>query len=308
MHYDRFSKKSCLKKNIIGLVIFAILVMSLPAYSQGSRGSVSYLAENGSIVYGARCGVVDRSLPADVLIRMEDINRLARENQIPSSLSIPVTFHVIYSSSGEGNVPDSQLQAQIDVLNLAYAGVEFSFFLASVDRTQNDWWYSYASNIQTEINMKKALSIDPAYTLNIYTCKPSNGVLGWTYLPWDFPETSFMHGLTILYSTLPGGTAAPYNEGDTAVHETGHYFGLFHTFQNGCRRPGDYMPDTPYEQTPAYYCQEGRDTCISRPGLDPIHNYMDYTEDTCMDEFTPNQCTYMRWVVDRFRPALMWTE
>jgi hypothetical protein len=114
-----------------------------------------------------------------------------------------------------------------------------------------------------------------------------------------------MHGVCILYSSLPGGTAYPYDEGDTGTHEIGHYLALFHTFQNGCRIPGDFIADTPYEGEPAYGCPEGRNTCLYKRGEDPIYNYMDYSDDACMDEFTVNQAGMMQWAVSTFRPSLL---
>lgn len=213
---------------------------------------------------------------------------------------IPVAFHVLYASSGEGNVPESQLDAQIDVLNRDFRGSGFSFRKAYVDRTMSDGWFHLSGSMDRAI--KRELAIDPAHTLNIYTAELGQNLLGWAYFPQSFPEDHSMHGVVIHYESLPGGAFQAYNLGRTATHEVGHYLGLYHTFQGGCD-DGDLCADTPAESSPAFGCPVGRDTCAAA-GLDPIHNYMDYTDDACMTEFSADQEARMQWATTTYRPSL----
>lgn len=254
---------------------------------------------------GGRCGSFDDESIAAVRAPGKYPHR-----SLESETEIPVAFHVIYKEkrvSGRktriGDVPESQLAAQIDVLNEAFAGTGFTFRLASVDRKNSSKYFAMTPGSRAEQDAKKALAIDPARTLNIYTAGPGQNLLGWAYYPWAAAENSFWHGVVLLYSTLPGGGAAPYNLGHTATHEVGHYLGLYHTFQNGCRAPGDYVGDTPYESSPAYGCPDARNTCTAA-GADPVHNFMDYTDDACMSEFTAEQSSRMSWAFQTYRKAM----
>ncbi|NNF57348.1 MAG: T9SS type A sorting domain-containing protein [Rhodothermaceae bacterium] len=220
-------------------------------------------------------------------------------------LTIPVAFHVITKNDGTGDVPDQQIFDQIAVLNADFAATNFRFVLQSIDRTANTTWY----NDNDEVGMKTALAVDVPTTLNIYS-SGAGGFLGYAYVPGTFSnnpavdEANIRHGVVILYSSLPGGSAAPYNLGRTATHEVGHYLGLEHTFFGGCNGNGDFVSDTPAEASAAFGCPFGRDSCPSDPGEDPIHNFMDYTDDDCMSEYTPGQSDRMDNLVATFKPSL----
>ncbi|TCD67922.1 hypothetical protein EIP91_011786 [Steccherinum ochraceum] len=213
---------------------------------------------------------------------------------------IPVYFHVISEDNtlDGGNVPDSQIQDQISVLNAGYAGSGLFFALAGITRTTNPQWFNQVglgTSLQT--TMKQQLHVGGPNVLNVYTVGFVSGsgedLLGYATFPFSYSGNPIDDGCVILFSSLPGGSTANYNQGKTLTHEVGHWVGLYHTFQGGCSGSGDQVSDTPPEASPASGCPTGRDTC-SGGGVDPIHNYMDYSFDSCLTGFTPGQISRLR--------------
>lgn len=253
--------------------------------------------------------------------RAHEPNQVAVGTEVPSPkrgvttaaalppTTIDVWFHVINDGAGiqNGDVPTHQINAQIRVLNDSFDGgatggadTPFSFDLAGVTRTTNAEWFAMTPGSRAEREAKAALRVGGAGALNIYTANPAGGYLGWATFPSWYERDPDYDGVVLLFSSLPGGSAVPYDEGDTGPHEVGHWLGLYHTFQGGCSRRNDYVADTPAEKWPAFDCPVGRDTCRAA-GLDPISNFMDYTDDDCMDEFTAGQSDRMAAMWSAYR-------
>ena len=241
----------------------------------------------------------------------KDTSGVVADSQIPSgeepatssrfTATIPVWFHVVAAgrAPNKGWVSDTQIRDQIAVLNSTFAGrrggvdTGFRFRLVGTTRTINAEWFAQET-FAAEHAMKSALQQGDSTTLNIYSTS-GGGFLGWAYYPKIVVYQKFqvLDGVLIHFGSMPGGDIARFNLGFTATHEVGHYLGLAHTFDQGCQGHGDYVDDTPAMAIPTSRCPIGKDTC-PEPGLDPIHNYMDYSDDACYTEFTAGQRTRMQ--------------
>jgi hypothetical protein len=219
------------------------------------------------------------------------------------SASVPVYFHVIHNGT-TGNVSMTTINEQMAVFNLAFAGFyggansKVSFNLVSVDRTNNAAWFDAEPESAEEFAMKAALKRGGSNALNVYSTSGAQDVLlGWAYYPSITVQQkhAVLDGIVINWGSMPGGPfGSAFSLGQTLTHEAGHWLGLAHTFEGGCNGKGDGIGDTPAMLVPTSGCPEGKDTCPARPGLDPIHNYMDYSFDSCYEEFTPDQVGRMQ--------------
>ena len=297
-------------------VLSTLLATSLVAGAAFAAGPfpqpTEFASENAYQAYvaqqGLRCATPKPSQDRIDLTQMEighalEDARLFRVMKAQANVVIPVAWHVIHNGN-TGLLTQADIDNSIAAMNVGFAGSGISFTLASVDYTDNASWYSFRYGSSTETQAKAALQADPNTHLNVYT-NAADGLLGWATFPDELASNPTRDGVVILHSSVPGGSTTNYNEGDTLTHEVGHWLGLYHTFQGGCRG-GDLVDDTPAERSSTRGCPIGKDTCKggNYPGVDPIHNFMDYSYDSCMYEFTPGQVDRMQAQIATYRTSL----
>ena len=247
-------------------------------------------------------------------------------------ITIPVVFHVIHSGQNEGvglNISLAQIQSQIDVLNECYrlrnadtaaipqwfqgrqADIMVEFCLAKFDTaglpTSGVTRHNISNTSNFDTNIKPITQWNPALYLNIWTTNLGSTLLGYATPPGLFPWNQ--DGVVLDYRHVGKAPANPntstHDRGRTAVHEVGHWLGLYHTFQDSCagmtsqtcNLQGDFICDTPPESG-ATFGQPNllQNTCHETPvdEKDMWMNYMDYADDDQMHLFTHDQCDVIR--------------
>ncbi|EME81335.1 uncharacterized protein MYCFIDRAFT_38561 [Pseudocercospora fijiensis CIRAD86] len=250
-----------------------------------------------------RCGT--RTPPQWHLKQLKVVD--SETNSRLEPIEITTYVHVVTTPSKKTSVTPEMIVTQMQIMNDAYSQIGISFTLGDFDLTVNKQW----ARSTPMRNMKRSLRKGTYSSLNLYfmsDLKDEDGIpdlLGQCGFPHvDATASIFtLDGCVILADTLPGGNKTAYNHGLTAVHEIGHWFGLFHVFQMDSHfmsRPllpctgvgdGDLVDDTPPQSTATRGCpaENTKDSCPNLPGYDSIHNFMDYSSDACMNEFTPGQ-------------------
>ncbi|MGH1437321.1 MAG: zinc metalloprotease, partial [Lewinella sp.] len=228
-------------------------------------------------------------------------------------ITIPVVVHVVYNTSTE-NISDAQVQSQIDVLNEDFrrtnsdadntwsqaADTEIEFCLASVDPNGNATngitrtstsVTAFSTNDNMKFNSSGGKDAWPAADyLNMWSCDISGGILGYAQFPGGDPATDGVVMDYQYFGTI-GTATAPFDLGRTATHEVGHWLNLRHIWGDGGCGVDDFVSDTPTSDAANYGCATGHVSCSS---TDMVQNYMDYSDDACMNLYTAGQKTRMR--------------
>ncbi|MFH1320191.1 MAG: gliding motility-associated C-terminal domain-containing protein [Bacteroidota bacterium] len=128
--------------------------------------------------------------------------------------------------------------------------------------------------------------------LNFWICNFSGGLLGYAQFPGGPAATD---GVVCLYTSIgkppDNPNPGPYNLGRTATHEVGHWVNLRHIWGDAPCGTDDFIGDTPESDAANYSCPKGHVSCGTK---DMVENYMDYTDDDCMNIYTQGQTTRMR--------------
>lgn len=236
------------------------------------------------------------------------IQALFKRAAVTPAIAVNTYLHLLTTTAAAGTLTQTMATAQVAALNTAYNPIGITFNLINVSTTVNDSW-AIADGTAME-DLKKALRVGTYKDLNLYFHSDfTGGILGTCTLPSQvtaqtLPAEYYTDGCNINANTMPGGSMTGYNMGMTAVHETGHWLGLLHTFEGySCDGDGDLISDTPMQSTSTDGCpaKPPKDSCPTKTGVDPIHNYMDYSSDACYSQFTPGQVARIQTLWSTYR-------
>lgn len=224
------------------------------------------------------------------------------------------------STAGSGPGVDTRIQfclATLDPNGDSTTGISRTQSTLGIHRTTE------------EDQLKSLVSWDDQRYLNIWVVEsatlidpngqdPPSAILAYASFP-TLPN-GLPQGVVIDHRYLgnQGTAVAPYNAGRTLTHEIGHFLGLYHPFESdgicsgasesNCISNGDRICDTPSQLDPTYGCPiVAGNSCIDRPcdGPDPAFNYMNYTDDACMNAFTAGQADRLRFFLEGARASLV---
>lgn len=191
----------------------------------------------------------------------------------------------------------------------------FNMNLGNITRTRNDNLTKLAIKFDDEDNLSgstpeieawwKSYRTGDYKTLNIFIYQQMENALGICNMPDEDREadTFYLDACHIVADSMPEAhSGGIWNNGASAVHEVGHWFGLLHVWSDSCNDEGDMVHDTAQQIEPSMFgCQNVTDSCPNKPGKDNSHNFMDYSGDKCQTEFTPGQRNRMHHMYHTIR-------
>jgi len=265
-------------------------------------------------VYAKRHADFETQTAAFVAARQE-----ARQNGAqmqPVVVTIPVVFHVLYANETQ-NIPDAEILEQLQVLNDDFrrtnadqdniwpqgADTEIEFCLATRDPNGAPssgilrvptTVSSFGSNDAMKFTAQGGSDAWPAADyLNYWVCNLGGGLLGYAQFPGG-PAATDGVVCGYPYVGINGPGAGAYNLGRTGTHEVGHWLNLRHVWGDGPCGADDFVADTPESDGANYGCALGHVSCSTE---DMVQNYMDYSDDGCMNIFTQGQGDRMQAVL-----------
>ena len=312
-----------MKCRLLLLSFFAVL--SGLATAQRNCGSMDYLEQQ--IQQNPT-----RQLQLEQLERFTEQYDARNEKALSGGiLTIPVIVHVVYRTSTE-NISDAQINSQIRVLNEDFRRLnadrsntpadfrpvatdsEIEFCLTQVNRVATTRTSFGTNDAVKSASTGGADAINPQQSLNIWICVIGSNILGYAQFPGG-PAATDGVVLDYRYVGTTGTAQAPFNLGRTATHEVGHWLNLRHIWGDGGCSVDDYVSDTPTAGGPNYTggaCSyPGPNSCTPKgknSGADlpdMFQNYMDYSDDACMNLFTIGQKDRMWAAVSAARPELL---
>lgn len=303
-------------KNKLKLLVFSVLLTGVSFAQERNCASMDNLEYRMS-----QDPNLEQQMSQIEIYTQNKIESMQQNKIVGSVITIPVVVHVIYSNANE-NISDAQILSQIQVLNDDFrrlnsdanstwsqaADTQIQFCMAAVDPNGNPTngitrKSSTKSSWGTNDAMKKSSQggvnpWDTSQYLNMWVCNIGGGILGYAQFPGGSASTD---GVVIgpnYFGSTNGGSgfylASPFNLGRTTTHEVGHFLNLRHIWGDGGCSVDDFVSDTPTSDAANYGCATGHASCGT---TDMVQNYMDYSDDACMNLYTLGQKNRMRAIL-----------